>query len=319
MASLGDWIQAARPRTLVAAAVPVAVAASVCRLHGQFGDVAEVSVVLGLCLAFALLAQIASNFANDLGDGLRGTDQSGRVGPARAVANGRISPRAMGWATAACCVLAFVAGTPLALALDPWLFVAGVLALLLALGYTLGPAPLAYLGLGDVFVVACFGIQATFLTGYVLHAVAPAAACSCEQGTVLDVTAVQWPAAVRALLVAGLGIGLLADNILLANNARDMETDAVAGKRTTVVRFGRGFARNLHAFNLIAGLGCLAWVFGWLPLLLVPLGLWSHLRFRRAATPTDFVPFLAQAALILLIAGLLCVTSACLHDAATAG
>jgi len=173
MATLGDWIQAARPRTLVAAAVPVAVAVAVCQLHGLIGDDVVFALPLGFCLAFALLAQVASNFANDLGDGLRGTDQSGRVGPARAVANGRISPRAMGWATAICCLLAFAAGTPLALALDPWLFVAGILALLLALGYTLGPAPLAYLGLGDLFVVACFGIQATFLTGYVLHAPPP--------------------------------------------------------------------------------------------------------------------------------------------------
>lgn len=319
MASLGDWIQAARPRTLVAAAVPVAVAAAVCQLHGLIDDDVVFALPLGFCLAFALLAQVASNFANDLGDGLRGTDQSGRVGPARAVANGRISPRAMGWATAICCLLAFAAGTPLALSLDPWLFVAGILALLLALGYTLGPAPLAYLGLGDVFVVACFGIQATFLTGYVLHAMhVGQPRCSCEAEAQAAALA-QWPATVQALLVAGLGIGLLADNILLANNARDMETDATAGKRTTVVRFGRGFARNLHAFNLLVGLGCLTWVFGWLPLLLAPLGLWSHLRFRRAATPTDFVPFLAQAALILLLAGLLCVTSACLLGSATAG
>lgn len=317
MATLGDWIQAARPRTLVAAAVPVAVAAAACLLHEALP--AASGVIIGLCLAFALFAQVASNFANDLGDGLRGTDQSGRVGPARAVANGRISARAMGWAAALCCLLAFLAGAPLAL-LDPWLLVAGILALFLALGYTLGPAPLAYLGLGDVFVVACFGVQATFLTGYVLHleALEPAP-CSCCEPWVDIAAAARWPALIRDLLAAGLGIGLLADNILLANNARDMETDAVAAKRTTVVRFGRGFARNLHAFNLLVGLGCLAWVFGWPLLLLAPLGVWSHLRFRRAATPAEFVPFLAQAALILLLAGVLCVTSACLRGPAAAG
>ncbi len=316
MAKLGDWIQAARPRTLVAAAVPVAVAASVCGLHGTMPD--DASVFLGFCLAFALFAQIASNLANDLGDGLRGTDQVGRVGPARAVANGRISARAMGWATVTCVVLAFLAGTPLALVLDPWLFVAGILALILALGYTLGPAPLAYLGLGDVFVVACFGVQATFLTGYVLHAVVMDARCCCDVGDAAIASA-RWPVLVRDLLVAGLGIGLLADNILLANNARDMETDAAAGKRTTVVRFGRGFARNLHLINLAVGLGCLTWVFGWLPLLLVPVGIWSHLRFRQAREAIDFVPFLGQAALVLLLAGLLCVTSACLAGPVAAG
>lgn len=317
MATLGDWIQAARPRTLVAAAVPVAVAAAVCGRHGSLPG--DAHVILGFCLVFALFAQVASNLANDLGDGLRGTDQAGRVGPSRAVANGRISARAMGWATAACVALAFLAGAPLALVLDPWLFVAGILALVLALGYTLGPAPLAYLGLGDIFVVACFGVQATFLTGYVLHlaAIEPPACC-CEAG--LDaLAAARWPALVGDLLIAGLGIGLLADNILLANNARDRETDAVAGKRTTVVRFGRGFARGLHACNLLVGLGCLAWVFGWLPLLLAPLGIWSHLRFRQAREAADFVPFLGQAALILLLAGVLCVTSACLLGGASAG
>ncbi|MFZ9201907.1 MAG: prenyltransferase [Opitutales bacterium] len=317
MATLGDWIQAARPRTLVAAAVPVAVAAAVCGRHGSLSG--DAHVILGFCLVFALFAQIASNLANDLGDGLRGTDQAGRVGPSRAVANGRISARAMGWATAVCVTLAFLAGAPLAL-FDPWLLVAGILALLLALGYTLGPAPLAYLGLGDIFVVACFGVQATFLTGYVLHlaALAPAP-CSCCEPWVDVAAASRWPALVRDLLIAGLGIGLLADNILLANNARDRETDALAGKRTTVVRFGCGFARGLHACNLLVGLGCLAWVFGWLPLLLAPLGIWSHLRFRQAREAADFVPFLGQAALILLLAGVLCVTSACLLGGASAG
>lgn len=313
MGLLRDWIAAARPRTLVAAAVPVAVASAACSQHWTLHEASP--AIIGLCLAFALFAQIASNFANDLGDGLRGTDQVGRVGPARAVANGRISARAMGWATAACCALAFLVGAPLALFADPWLFVAGVLALLLAVGYTLGPAPLAYLGLGDVFVVACFGVQATFLTGYVLHMAMVdegTIKCCCEQESVAIALA-HWPVLIRDLLVAGLGIGLLADNILLANNARDMETDAAAGKRTTVVRYGRGFARWLHLLNLIVGLVCLTWVFGWLPLLLTPVALWSHWRFRQARQPVDYIPFLGQAAFVLLLAGVLCVTSACLH------
>jgi 1,4-dihydroxy-2-naphthoate octaprenyltransferase len=314
MGLLRDWITAARPRTLVAAAVPVAVASAACSQHWTLHEASP--FIIGLCLAFALFAQIASNFANDLGDGLRGTDQVGRVGPARAVANGRISARAMGWATIACCALAFLVGAPLALFADPWLFVAGVLALLLAVGYTLGPAPLAYLGLGDVFVVACFGVQATFLTGYVLHMAMVdegTIKCCCEQESAAIALA-HWPALIRDLLIAGLGIGLLADNILLANNARDMETDAVAGKRTTVVRFGRSFAPWLHLLNLIVGLGCLTWVFGWMPLLLTPIAVWSHWGFRQAREPNDYVPFLGQAAFILLLAGVLCVTSACLRS-----
>jgi 1,4-dihydroxy-2-naphthoate octaprenyltransferase len=300
MARLADWFHAIRPRTLVAAAVPVAVAASAYSLHAPRHP--GVGSVLFHCLGFALLAQVASNLANDYGDGLRGADRPGRIGPPRAVAEGRISPRAMGWATVAALLLAFVIGYPLAVG-EPWLLLAGILALLLAVGYTLGPLPLAYVGLGDLFVVACFGVQAVALTGYVLWDVS---------GLYPPYAPVPWPPLLADLLVAGLGVGLLADNILLANNARDLEADAAAGKRTTVVRFGRTFARALHGLNLLAGLGSLAWVFGWPPLLAAPLALRDHLGFRRAREGRDFVPFLARSALLLLLAGLLCITGACL-------
>ena len=116
----------------------------------------------------------------------------------------------------------------------------------------------------------------------------------------------------RWLILAGLGLGLLADNILVANNARDYETDLAVGKRTTVVRLGRGFARNLHGFNTLVGLACLGAVFGWAPLALLPLGLWQHLAFRQAVQPADFVPFLGRAAGLMLLATVLCVTATCL-------
>jgi len=302
MARLADWIQAARPRTLVAAVIPVALAGGVFRLHspsysGWLGTLAG-------CGLFALLAQVASNFANDLGDGLRGTDREGRLGPPRAVTDGRISARAMGRATGAVVLLALGVGLLAAgVALDGWVLAAGILALVLALGYTLGPFPLAYKGLGDVFVIACFGIQATVLTGLVLWR---------ESAFHPPYGPVAWPPLLADLLVAGLGLGCLADNLLLANNARDREGDAAVGKLTTVVRFGLGFARALHAANLLVGLGCLAWVFGWPPLLLAPLAVRDHLGFRRAAEGADFVPFLARSALLLLLAGALCITGACL-------
>lgn len=298
--SFAHWIQAARPRTLVAAAIPVALAAMIFRLHsptypGWLKD------VLG-CALFALLAQIISNLANDLGDGQKGTDQPGRIGPPRAVAEGRISPRAMSWGIAILLLLALAVGFATA-GFNPWLVAAGILALVLALGYTLGPFPLAYVGLGDVFVVACFGIQATVLTGYILWN---------ESAFALSEAQVSWSSLGWDLAWAGLGLGLLADNILLANNARDRLTDAVAGKRTTVVRFGLGFARYLHAFNLAGGIGALTYVFGWPPLLLIPLAMRDHRGFRAAREPIEFVPFLSRSALLLLLAGLLCITGACL-------
>jgi 1,4-dihydroxy-2-naphthoate octaprenyltransferase len=198
------------------------------------------------------------------------------------------------------CVLALVCGAPVA-ALSPWLLLAGFLAIACALAYTLGPFPLAYRGLGDVFVVGCFGLQATVLTAWALVVSAP-------DSIGPDALPMPWLAAI----VAGLGLGLLADNILVANNARDYETDLAVGKRTTVVRFGRGFARNLHGFNSVFGLACLGHVFGWAPMVLLPLAVWQHVGFRKAARPADFLPFLGRAAVLMLLATILCVTATCL-------
>lgn len=300
MPALRTWIDACRPKTLVAAAVPVALGgAVVASVHGA-GLWTELGFALVLlsCLLFALCVQVACNFANDLGDTLRGADTAARVGPRRAVANGDITPAQMKRGIWAACLLALVVGSPVGL-LSPWLALAGLLAIACALGYTLGPFPLAYNGLGDVFVVACFGVQATALTAW--------AVCLAS-----ELPGEPYPMPWAAASVAGLGLGLLADNILVANNARDYETDQLAGKRTTVVRYGRGFARGLHAVNLFGGLGCLGLVFGWMPLLVLPWAVWQHVGFRKAAGPAAFVPFLGQAAGLLLVAGILCVTASCL-------
>jgi 1,4-dihydroxy-2-naphthoate octaprenyltransferase len=244
--------------------------------------------------------QVACNFANDLGDSLRGADTSARIGPRRAVSAGDISPSAMRRGIWIACILALILGAPVAL-LSPWLLLAGFLAIGCALAYTLGPFPLAYRGLGDVFVVSCFGVQATVLTALAV-CMPDIGDCGCNKPPM------NWAPA----LLAGLGLGLLADNILVANNARDYETDLAVGKRTTVVRFGRGFARNLHGFNSVFGLACLGHVFGWAPMVLLPLAIWQHLAFRKAAQPADFLPFLGRAAVLMLLATILCVTATCL-------
>ena len=303
MATARTWIAACRPKTLVAAVAPVALGGAVVVAHaGAPGLWVYPPFVLILlsCLAFALCVQVACNFANDLGDSFRGADTAARVGPRRAVSAGDIAPAAMRRGIWVACLLALGLGLPVAL-LSPWLLLAGLLAIACALGYTLGPFPLAYRGLGDVFVVGCFGVQATVLTAW--------AVCTPWQGDCgCDTPPMPWTPA----LLAGLGLGLLADNILVANNARDYETDLAVGKRTTVVRFGRGFARLLHGFNTVVGLGCLALVFGWAPLALLPLGLWQHLGFRQATQPADFLPFLGRAAGLMLLAAVLCVTATCL-------
>ena len=297
MSTFRAWIAACRPKTLVAAVAPIALGGAVVVAYaGASGLWADQVFVLTLlsCLGFALCVQVACNFANDLGDSLRGADTAARVGPRRAVSAGDISPAAMRRGIWIACILALVLGAPVAL-LSPWLLLAGFLAIACALAYTLGPFPLAYRGLGDVFVVGCFGVQATVLTAWAIS-------------VALTNVAMPWAPA----LLAGLGLGLLADNILVANNARDYETDLAVGKRTTVVRFGRGFARNLHGFNSIFGLACLGHVFGWAPMALLPLALWQHLAFRKAAQPADFLPFLGRAAVLMLLATILCVTATCL-------
>ncbi len=296
MTTFRVWLAATRPKTLVAAVAPVALGGAVFAAYGNvpLEPNGFALLLLTSCLGFALCVQVACNFANDLGDSLRGADTSARVGPRRAVSAGDISPAAMRRGIWIACVLALVCGAPVAL-LSPWLLLAGFLAIACGLAYTLGPFPLAYRGLGDVFVVACFGVQATVLTAWAIS-------------LAWKVAIMPWAPA----LLAGLGLGLLADNILVANNARDYETDLAVGKRTTVVRFGRGFARNLHGFNSLLGLACLGHVFGWAPMVLLPLAVWQHLAFRKASQPADFLPFLGRAAVLMLLATILCVTATCL-------
>ena len=295
MTTFRAWIAACRPKTLVAAVAPIALGGAVVAAYGNAGLSRQgfAWLLLASCLGFALCVQVACNFANDLGDSQRGADTAARVGPRRAVSAGDITPDAMRRGIWIACVLALILGAPVAM-LSPWLLLAGLLAITCALAYTLGPFPRAYRGLGDVFVIGCFGVQATVLSVWAL----------CQGAAVI----MPWAPA----LLAGLGLGLLADNILVANNARDYETDLAVGKRTTVVRFGRGFARNLHGFNSIFGLACLGHVFGWAPMALLPLALWQHLAFRKSAQPADFLPFLGRAAVLMLLATILCVTATCL-------
>ena len=303
MSTFLAWLAATRPKTLVAAVAPIALGGAVGVAYaGAPGLWAEpgFGFITLSCLGFALCVQVACNFANDLGDATKGADTAARVGPRRAVSAGDISPAAMRRGIWVACLLALVLGAPVA-SLSPWLLLAGLLAIACALAYTLGPFPLAYRGLGDVFVIGCFGVQATVLTAWAVCLPVPGD-CGCQTLTM------PWAPA----LLAGLGLGLLADNILVANNARDHETDLVVGKRTTVVRFGRGFARNLHGFNSVVGLACLGHVFGWAPMVLLPLALWQHVGFRKAARPADFVPFLGRAAGLMLLATILCVTATCL-------
>ncbi len=213
------WLGAARPRTLPAAVAPVVVGSALAWRAGSFDPRAA-----AICLAFSLLVQIGANFANDYYDFVRGADTAERVGPRRAVAAGLVAPAAMRWATFLVFGVALALGLTLVAWGGWWLIVVGLACIVSAVAYTGGPWPLGYLGLGDVFVFVFFGLVAVGVTFFV------------QAGRVsLEV------------LLAAAGVGLLTTNILVVNNYRDVETDRRAGKRTLVVRWGRGFARGQFA------------------------------------------------------------------------
>lgn len=222
-----SWISAARPRTLPASASPVIAASAYAFYDGSFRWAPAL-----LCLLFALLAQIASNMANDYFDYVKGSDTAQRVGPRRAVASGDISPRAMLVGTFLVLGLACLVGLGLVFFAGWWLIPVGIVIALFALAYTAGPYPLAYHGLGDLTVFLFFGLIAVNFTYYV-------------QALHFDM----------AVFLLSIAMGLLSINILLVNNYRDMEEDAAANKRTTVVLFGRPFARGWYLVNGFVAVG----------------------------------------------------------------
>lgn len=281
------WVEATRPRTLPAAVAPVLVGTALAERSGG-----ALPAAAAACLGFALLIQIGTNFANDYYDFLKGADTAERVGPRRAVASGLISPKAMRAAMIAVFAAAFLTGLTL-LGYGGWpLLVVGLTSIACGVAYTGGPYPLAYHGLGDVFVFVFFGLVAVGATAFV-----------------------QTGALGAATWIAGAGIGALATNILVANNYRDVETDAKAGKHTLLVRWGRGYGRAqfaaAHAVAVaaplaLAGLGSVAL----LPSLVVALaaaaaGAVQIRRLRAAVTPADCIALLGATGRWLALYGLM--------------
>lgn len=179
-----------------------------------------------LCLVFALLAQVASNFANEYFDFKHGADKVGRVGPRRGVTEGDIRPRTLAAATAGTLVAAALVGCCLIGYGGWWLLPAGVFIALGALAYSAGPYPLSYHGLGEAAVFVFFGVIPVTLTYYV-------------QALRIE----------PLVVLASMSTGLLGVNVLLVNNYRDMDDDREAGKRTSVVIFGRPPAALAYLIN----------------------------------------------------------------------
>jgi 1,4-dihydroxy-2-naphthoate polyprenyltransferase len=232
MATPAQWIAGARPRTLPAALAPVLVGTGAAAALDGFDPGAAL-----LALVVALALQVAVNYANDYSDGKRGADAD-RVGPMRLVGSGAAAPRQVLLAALLAFAVAGVAGLALAALSSWWLVAVGAVCITAAWTYTGGPLPYGYRALGEVFVFVFFGPVAVVGTTYV------------QTGTL--------PALAFAVSVP---IGLLIVAILVVNNLRDLQGDALVGKRTLAVLLGERGTRLTFAglfvvaFTVIAAVG----------------------------------------------------------------
>lgn len=242
MSKMKCWVEAMRLRTL-----PVSLAGVLFGVAMAVADGGFKAVPALLCFLFALLAQIASNFANEYYDFKAGLDRAGRDGPRRGVTEGDITPGAMKAATFATLGAACVTGCVLvALYGQWWMYVVGVLTALAVIAYSAGPYPLSRNGLGEVAVIFFFGIIPVTLTYYLETGIIPA-----------------------AVFAASVGIGLMGANVLIVNNYRDADDDAAVGKRTLAVKWGRKAVSSIYLVN-----GILALVLTWPEWIVLPPQAW---------------------------------------------
>ncbi|MGA1129153.1 MAG: 1,4-dihydroxy-2-naphthoate polyprenyltransferase [Chthoniobacterales bacterium] len=282
--TMNPWILAARPRTLGAAAIPVLAGAALAFSAGSLDPLATLLIV-----ACAVLIQIATNYFNDAIDHAKGADTAERLGPTRVTSSGLLAPRAVIRGGVICLALAVALSIPLVLHGGWPIVVIGLFSLFFAYAYTGGPFPLAYLGLGEIFVVLFFGIIAVAGTFYL---------------NTLELSG--------ASLLAGLQIGLHSSVLLAVNNLRDIESDRAANKRTLAARFGLTFARRENAALVMApfvlGLAWLPLGFFWaflLPLMTLPLAWWLARACLEAQPDRSANQLLAQGAALHAVFGIL--------------
>lgn len=288
-----SWLGAFRPKTLTAAVVPVSVGAALA--SAQTG---ETLWWLTICILLsALLIQIATNLINDAVDFKKGADTAERVGPKRLTASGEVQGALVMKLGFACLGLAMLLGVPIVLRGGLGFIGLGLVSMFLAYGYTAGPFPLAYLGLGDVFVVLFFGVIAVVGT-YFLQALH----WSFDAG------------------LAGLQIGFLATVLIAINNLRDVYQDAKANKRTWAVRFGPQFVRYEIAFLMTSSFTLLLywWWIGYiwafcLPLFVVPVAFQVVRGVFQFDPGPELNRLLARAALVHFGFGLAMVVGLWLH------
>ena len=295
MKQIKIWLEAIRLRTLPVSVSGVLIAVGLAKFNGAFRLVPSL-----LCVAFAVLAQIVSNLANEYFDFKAGTDKKGRVGPRRGVTEGDFSPATLKRAMVGTLVATCAVGLSMLAVVDPgegyanWLLLVGVgvMVAVMAFAYSAGPYPLSYHALGEVAVMAFYGLVPVIFSYYV-------------------VAGDFHPYAV----IAGIAIGLMGVNVLLVNNYRDVDDDREAGKRTSVVVAGRTLAAFVYLLNGLLALSVLGvlWLRLWMewgwwtmlpPAIYMALHLTSWLRLKQR-TGAALNPILGATARNMLIFTLL--------------
>ena len=277
MASLAQWVSGARPRTLPNAVAPViAGTGAAAWLHGAVWWKAVLALAVSICFV------VGVNYANDYSDGIRGTDDD-RAGPLRLVGSKLAAPGSVLTAAVISLVLAAVAGLTLALLSAPWLIAVGAACIAAAWGYTGGSRPYGYAGFGEVAVFVFFGLVAVLGTQY-------------TQALRIDLVGV-------TLAVA---TGALSSAVLVANNLRDIPTDAVTGKITLAVRIGDARTRMLYQGLLVLA-GALTLVLmmatPWcaVGLIAVPAAVRAAGPVRRGQGGRELIPVLRDTGLTMLV------------------
>ena len=287
MNKISSWVEAMRLRTL-----PVSLAGVVAALAFNLADGTFKVLPAALCLVFAVLCQIASNFANEYYDYRAGRDRAGREGPRRGVTEGDITPSDMKRAVFLTLLLAAVAGLCIAAFGGWWLIAAGVLIGVGALAYSAGPWPLSTHCLGEAAVIFFFGIIPVNLTYYVqAHA---------------------WNLPV---FMASLAIGLMGANVLIVNNYRDIPDDKAVGKHTLATVFGRRAMLVLYALDALVAAALTfrqfdrsAWAL--VPMLYAVWSLFVAMRMNRLSGRA-VNPMLGLTALTMFVYSLLLMLSKC--------
>ncbi len=237
--NLTPWIEALRLRTLPVSTAGVLAGCAVALCYNNFHWLPAL-----ICLIFAIIAQIVSNFANEYFDYKNGIDKRGRQGFRRGVTEGDIKPSTMKWVMillmAADCIL----GCSLIHWGGYWLIPVGIIIAIAAFAYSAGPWPLSHHGLGDEAVIIFYGIVPVMFTAYL----------QCGDwtgGSMAGVLGEMW----KMALIVSIGVGLLGTNVLIVNNVRDIRDDAKVGKRTKAVIFGAKAMKCVYIVFTYCGLG----------------------------------------------------------------